>query len=200
MADMVSRSSPEQGLRSTDSAARLRAVREIKNNVIGNKYKKLQFLHVLPLLVEVLVTSSDSEFLIQAAAAIGSLVYGVEDGVKTILACDGAVTSLLKALTSSDPRVVVAAARALKLLYKSPQAPREPLLQPAVLEHLVALLQHWQEPSTAVAEAAASLLAHCCASPAEVSSVIIYHVVRSSLSLSCSSCSIILEVPCGFYV
>lgn len=51
------------------------------------------------------------------SAAIGSLAYGVEDGVKAIVACNG-IASITQALCSSEERVVVAAARSLKLVYQ----------------------------------------------------------------------------------
>jgi hypothetical protein len=52
-----------------------------------------------------------------APAALGSLAYGVDDGVRAIVACNG-VGGIIAALCSSDERVVVAAARSLKLLYQ----------------------------------------------------------------------------------
>jgi hypothetical protein len=52
-----------------------------------------------------------------AFTALGSLAYGVDDGVRAIVACNG-VPGIIAALCSSDERVVVAAARSLKLLYQ----------------------------------------------------------------------------------
>jgi hypothetical protein len=57
-------------------------------------------------------------FAVTAAfTALGSLAYGVDDGVRAIVACNG-VPGIIAALCSSDERVVVAAARSLKLLYQ----------------------------------------------------------------------------------
>lgn len=100
-----------------DRCSQLKTIRDIKNSVIGNRVKKLQSLHFLPQLHSLASSSGDTELQVQAITAIGSLAYGVEDGVKAILECDG-VNSLVHALTQSDQRVVVAAARSLKLVYQ----------------------------------------------------------------------------------
>lgn len=120
MSAMVARPQlPEQGLQAVDTATRLKAVRELKNQIIGNKFKKLQHLHLVPLLLKLVGSSSsnDAELQIQAISTLGSLAYGVEDGVKAIIAADG-VQAIVSALESGDQRVVVAAARSLKLLYQ----------------------------------------------------------------------------------
>jgi hypothetical protein len=116
--------------RDADDATRLLAVKRMKNTVIGNRFKKLQHLDAVPLLLELLASHSGSggqsplqdpaagaELAVQAAAALGSLAYGVEDGVRAIVAAGG-VRAILAALSSSEGRVVVAAARALKLVYQ----------------------------------------------------------------------------------
>ena len=61
-----------QGLCSIEPSARLAALRQLKNVVIGDKRKKSAFvkLGALPLLVEILSAESDSAALIQAAAAV----------------------------------------------------------------------------------------------------------------------------------
>jgi hypothetical protein len=65
-----------------------------------------------------LVNKKNIIFAVTAAfAALGSLAYGVDDGVRAIVACNG-VPGIIAALCSSDERVVVAAARSLKLLYQ----------------------------------------------------------------------------------
>lgn len=109
----------EQGLQAQDVATRLKAVRELKNQIIGNKFKKLQHLHLVPLLLELVSSnsSSNAELQIQAISTLGSLAYGVEDGVQAIVAANG-IQAIVSALESGDQRVVVAAARSLKLLYQ----------------------------------------------------------------------------------
>lgn len=68
-------------------------------------------------MLELAASSSDVELVVQAVATLGSLAYGVEDGVRAIVAANG-VGAIVAALASSEQRVVVAAARALKLLYQ----------------------------------------------------------------------------------
>lgn len=102
---------------SIDRSSQLRVIRDIKNSVIGNRVKKLQSLHFLPELHRLASSSGDAELQVQAITAIGSLAYGVDDGVKAIVEHDG-VNSLVHALTQNDQRVVVAAARSLKLVYQ----------------------------------------------------------------------------------
>lgn len=115
---MVARPQPtELGLQSQDIASRLKAVRELKNQVIGSSFKKLQHLHLVPLLLDLVGSNSDAELQIQAISTLGSLAYGVEDGVQAIVAANG-VQTIVSALESGDQRVVVAAARSLKLLYQ----------------------------------------------------------------------------------
>ncbi|KAF8055946.1 ARMC8 [Scenedesmus sp. PABB004] len=156
-----------------DPASKLRAVRELKNACIGNRHKKLEALAaggLVPSLVEALL-GAEPELRVQAAAALGSLAYGVEAGVAAIAAAGG-VDGLARALLArGEPREVVAAARALKLIYQSPAAPRAPLLQPAVLARLVELLQAAPQQAAA-AEAAASVLGNCCTGSAEAGAVV----------------------------
>lgn len=107
----------DAALRSHDLGVRLAALKLLKNDVIGNRFKKLQHLHLLPLLLELLGSApAQPELQLQALAAVGSLAYGVDEGVRAIAAADG-VAPMLAALGSGEQRVVVAAARALKLVY-----------------------------------------------------------------------------------
>jgi hypothetical protein len=111
---MVARTQLEEA---QDVANRLKAVRALKNQIIGNKFKKLQHLHLVPLLLQLVSSNSDADLQIQAISTLGSLAYGVEDGVLAIVAADG-IQAIVSALESGDQRVVVAAARSLKLLYQ----------------------------------------------------------------------------------
>ena len=108
-------------LRSPDRTTRLKAVREIKNQIIGNKNKKLSYikLEAVPRIVELLSLqqSDDYSLLIQSAAAVGSFAYNLEDGVQAIVA-SGGVQQLLLATASQDEKVVQAALRALKLVWQ----------------------------------------------------------------------------------
>ena len=107
-------------LRSSDRSTRLKAVREIKNQIIGNKNKKLSYvkLEAVPRVVELLRESADAHLLIQSAAAVGSFAYGLEDGFRAVVA-SGGVQYLLQAISSQDSTVVEAALRALKLVWQA---------------------------------------------------------------------------------
>ena len=106
-------------LRSPDRSARLKAVREIKNQIIGNKSKKLSYikLDAVPAVIELLQENTDANLLIQSAATVGSFAYGLEDGVRAVVA-SGGVQQLLQAILSPDDAVVEAALRALKLVWQ----------------------------------------------------------------------------------
>lgn len=84
----------------------------------GSKSKKLQLLVLLPDVVALAnKAGGDSEELIQSAATLGSFAYGLDAGVRAVVA-QGAVQTLLRALASGDDAVVEAAARSLKLIYR----------------------------------------------------------------------------------
>lgn len=113
---MVSPSqSTSSSSKTSERSLKLKEIREIKNSVIGNRYKKYCNLHCIPELHSILSSSNDVELQVQAIAAIGSLAYGIEDGARAVVECNG-ISSLVHALTHNDQRVVVAAARSLKLV------------------------------------------------------------------------------------
>ena len=122
---MVGRNQPSQSdlvarLAAADSDARLHAVRDVKNQIIGNKARKLSYIKLgaVARVVE-LLASPDAEcgVRIQCAQTVGSFAYGLDDGLKAVLE-SGGVTQLLQALSSLDERVVEAAVRALKMVYQ----------------------------------------------------------------------------------
>ena len=115
---MVARSEvAERGLHSTDHPTCLKAVRDIRNQVIGDKQKKRAYVGLAQQILQILDTYTDSDLKCAAAAVIGSLSYRNEAGVEAITKSKG-VDILLKALSDSDVNVVEAAARALKLVYQ----------------------------------------------------------------------------------
>lgn len=100
-ADLIGR------LSSVDGGAKIKALREVKNQIIGNPTKKVYYikLGLVPSVVSVLSTASDSdsELLIQAAAVLGSFSCGVEAGVEAVLSA-GALPHLLRLLSSPDEK------------------------------------------------------------------------------------------------
>lgn len=83
----------------TPFEAKLKALRDLKNQIIGNRTKKLAFLKLgaVPSVVTILASSAAASrrggdgldfhesFLIQSAAAIGSFACGLGAGVKAVL-------------------------------------------------------------------------------------------------------------------
>ena len=103
-------------LQSPESSGRLKAVRCIRDQVIGNRSRKLAYLKlgVVERLVE-LLSDPDGESLIRinCAATVGSLAYGIEDGLRAVLA-SGGVAQLIQLLSSLEERVVEAASGRLR--------------------------------------------------------------------------------------
>ena len=90
---------------------RVRALREIKNQIIGNRTKKLLYLRLgaVPAVVAALAEPGASPAaLVQAAAAAGSFACGVDDGARAVLAA-GAVGHLTRLLAHHDEKVGSAA-------------------------------------------------------------------------------------------
>ncbi len=112
-----------QNLYSNDAATRLKAIREVKNQIIGNKTKKLSYvkLGVVPRVVELLASEGehdDAAIKVQSATAVGSFAYGVPDGLRAVVD-SGGVASLLQALHSEQEKVVEASVRSLKMIYQA---------------------------------------------------------------------------------
>jgi hypothetical protein len=116
---MVARSDSIAGLKASDSNTCLQALREVRNQVIGSKQKKSQYLQhgVLQQVLALLGSSKNSDVLVQCAAVVGSLAYQHDDAVRDIVAHDG-IAVLLRCLSHEEPAVVQAAARTLKLVYQ----------------------------------------------------------------------------------
>ncbi|KAF6158591.1 hypothetical protein GIB67_040105 [Kingdonia uniflora] len=94
-------------LTSTDPQLKLKALRAIKNQIIGNKTKKLSYINlgIVPPIVQILgSSSSDSSLIVNSAAAIGSFACGVDVGVKAVLDC-GAYQYLIQTLSSEDEKI-----------------------------------------------------------------------------------------------
>ncbi|DBA77394.1 TPA: hypothetical protein ACH3X2_000908 [Trebouxia sp. C0005] len=147
-------------LRSLDRSTRLKAVREIKNQIIGNKSKKLSYikLEAVPRVVELLQENADAFLLVQSAATVGSFAYGLEDGFRAVVA-SGGVQHLLHAVSSQDNTVVEAALRALKLIWQSSGATAPHQLDGLNLERLVSLLS---ASNSRTSEIATQVLAQYC--------------------------------------
>ncbi|KAK6776377.1 hypothetical protein RDI58_027378 [Solanum bulbocastanum] len=166
-------------LSSSSSEAKLKALRDLKNQIIGNRTKKLCFLKLgaVPSVTSILSSSSataaaaaagsvcsgndvelNDSLIIQSAAAIGSFACGFDDGVKAVLDA-GAFPLLLRLISYPNDKVVGAAARSLKFIYQSKLAPRYDFLQRNNMEFIQSLLNSENENVTGLG---ASIITHSC--------------------------------------
>ncbi|CAN8303067.1 unnamed protein product [Cochlearia groenlandica] len=157
---------------SPDPKVKLKALREIKNQIIGNRTKKLSFLKIgaIPAIASALSDSDNNkeqdnnnnnnkDILVQSAAAIGSFACGFEAGVEAVLDA-GVFPHLLRLLTyRDDDKVVDAGARSLRMIYQSNLAPKYDFLQEKNMEFLFSLLNSENEN---VSGLGASIIAHAC--------------------------------------
>lgn len=111
-------------LSSSSTEAKLKALRDLKNQIIGNRTKKLCFLKLgaVPSVTSILSSSSataaasaavcsgndvelNDSLIIQSAAAIGSFACGFDDGVKAVLDA-GAFPLLLRLISYPNDKVI----------------------------------------------------------------------------------------------
>ncbi|KAI4305103.1 hypothetical protein L6164_028491 [Bauhinia variegata] len=157
-------------LASTDCQIKLKAIREVKNQIIGNRTKKLSYIKLgaVPAVAAVLAegdANSDcgSNLIVQSAAALGSFACGVEAGVRAVLDT-GAFPHLFRLLSTSDEKVVDAAARSLRMIYQSKLAPKYEFFQEENMEFLLSLLRSENENLTGLG---ASIVIHSCGTSSE---------------------------------
>lgn len=95
-----------ESLSSLDNTARLKALRDVKNQIIGNKTKKLSYIKLgaVPRVVEILACETEIPLLVQSAAAVGSFACGIDVGVKAVLD-SGVLPHLLKMLQNGNSKV-----------------------------------------------------------------------------------------------
>ncbi|KNC97089.1 uncharacterized protein SPPG_07484 [Spizellomyces punctatus DAOM BR117] len=129
-------------LRSSDQQERTRAVRFIKNSVIGNRTKKELYMKmgVTERLVKFLSDpTSDLDLRVQVSVVLGSFAYGNDQNIQMLVEA-GAITPLLATLSSKELKLVEAGARALKAVYQSAHAPRGDVVKNNYVQDLISLL------------------------------------------------------------
>ncbi|CAL0301725.1 unnamed protein product [Lupinus luteus] len=155
-------------LTSSDSEIKLKAIREVKNQIIGNRTKKLSYIN-LGAVPSVSAALSDSDsapnLIVQAAAALGSFACGVDAGVSAVLDA-GAFPHLIRLLSSSEEKVVDAASRSLRMIYQSKLAPKYDFFKHENMQFLVSLLDSENENLTVLG---AGIVIHSCETGAEQS-------------------------------
>ncbi|KAF9961258.1 hypothetical protein BGZ72_004399 [Mortierella alpina] len=156
---------------------RIKSLRFIKNNIIGNKTKKDLYIQLgIVSRLQTIISARDDkdpQLKIQAVIVLGSFAFGNESNVLS-LTNSGVVEPLLNCLNpNGDPKLIEAAARTLNAIYVSPKVSRQQLFMNNHLHVLVQLLEayssnHRQGQDAAVvhtAELVASILARCCETP-----------------------------------
>ncbi|KAK8601907.1 hypothetical protein V6N13_058423 [Hibiscus sabdariffa] len=181
-------------LASADPEVKVRALRELKNQIIGNRTKKLSFLKLgaVPSVACILADSIDevtennncdnsntNNILVQSAAALGSFACGFDAGVQAVLDA-GAFPSLLRLLANPNEKVVDAGARALRMIYQSKLAPKYDFLQQKNMEFLISLLSCEKEN---VSGLGASIITHSCATNLEQKALFDAGILRKLDSL-----------------
>lgn len=148
------------------AGALLQVLREVKNQIIGNKTKKVLYVHLgaVPKIVSILASSAATEsprpaaLIVQAVVAIGSFACGVDAGIRAVLDA-GAVSHLTCLLSSPDEKIVDASARSMRMIFQSKLAPKYDMLQEKNMKFLLSLLNSTNENVT---ELAASIITHSC--------------------------------------
>lgn len=98
---------------SSDGEVQLKALRELKNRIIGNRTKKLSYikLGLVPAVADILSSKSEtvagheSSLLIQSAAVLGSFACGFDVGVRAVLDA-GVFPDLFRLLSHPDGKVI----------------------------------------------------------------------------------------------
>ncbi|XP_061375434.1 uncharacterized protein LOC133317592 [Gastrolobium bilobum] len=152
-------------LASSDCEIKLKAIREVKNQIIGNRTKKLSYIKLgaVPAVASALAeaktdSNCGSNLIVQSAAALGSFACGVDAGVRAVLDA-GAFPHLIRLLSAADEKVVDAAARSLRMIYQSKQAPQYDFFKEENIEFLLSLLKSENENLTGLG---ASIVIHSC--------------------------------------
>ncbi|KAA8528086.1 hypothetical protein F0562_035045 [Nyssa sinensis] len=172
----------------TDGEAKLKALRELKNQIIGNRTKKFSYIKLgaVPSVVSILSSAVSgygdgysNSLLVQSAAAIGSFACGVDAGVKAVLDA-GAFPHLLSLISHPNDKVVDAGARSLRMIYQSKLAPKYDFLQEENMEFLLSLLNSENENVTGLG---ASIITHSCETSIEQKALSDAGILKKLISL-----------------
>ena len=137
-------------LKNLEPKAKRNTLRLVRNEIIGDRTKKFTFVRegavqaVSQILRDALTNPADldattTDLVIQSAATLGSFSCGLEMGAEAVIE-SGAVADLTTLLGSCDSRLVTAAARAMRLLFKSSRANALSPLSDAAIHLLINLL------------------------------------------------------------
>ncbi|KAK7305321.1 hypothetical protein VNO77_43225 [Canavalia gladiata] len=153
-------------LASSDCEVKLKAIREVKNRIIGNRTKKLSYIKLgaVPVVAAALADSDSApNLIVHSAAAIGSFACGVDAGVRAVLDA-GSFPHLIRLLSAPDVKIVDAAARSLRMIYQSKLAPKYDFFQEGNIQFLLSLLKTENENLTGLG---AGIVIHSCETNSE---------------------------------
>lgn len=98
-------------LASADSQIKLKAIREVKNKIIGNRTKKIFYLKLgaVPIVASILadadvISDAGVNLIVQSAAVLGSFACGVDAGVRAVLDA-GVLPRLFSLLSDGNVKV-----------------------------------------------------------------------------------------------
>ncbi|XP_057745839.1 uncharacterized protein LOC130964055 [Arachis stenosperma] len=169
-------------LASSDGEVKLKAVREVKNQIIGNRTKKLSYIKLgaVPAVTAAIADAdSDDSLIVQSAAALGSFACGVDAGVRAVLDA-GAFPHLIRLLSASDVKVVDAAARSLRMIYQSKLAPKYEFFKEENIDFLRSLLKSENENLTVLG---AGIVIHSCETSDEQNKLSCAGILEKLISL-----------------
>ncbi|XP_047325001.1 armadillo repeat-containing protein 8-like isoform X1 [Impatiens glandulifera] len=171
----------------SDGDDKLKALRYLKNQIIGNRTKKLSYIKLgaVPAVVSILSDSSAGNceaslsLLVQAVATIGSFACGLDTGVKAVIDAE-ALPILFSLINYPNEKIVDAGTRSLKLIYQSKLAPRYNFFQEKNMESLLLLLNSENEN---VSGLGASIITHSCRTSIEQKALSETGVLKKLVSL-----------------
>ncbi|EGG15091.1 armadillo repeat-containing protein [Cavenderia fasciculata] len=104
-----------------DSSRLLQAIKYIKNTIIGNTKKKLEFIDngAIALFINLLLNEKNQDILIQVTCVLGSFSCKLERGALDICKTPNALDRLISLLSHDNQKMVESSARTIKFILGS---------------------------------------------------------------------------------
>ncbi|CAD5119294.1 DgyrCDS7921 [Dimorphilus gyrociliatus] len=151
---------PLDGIMSNDDSQWLGSLRRLRDDIIGNKRNKKNYLktRLLFRLHEFLASSdTDEDIKIISAVIMTSLALGGQENAQ-ILIENGSFEIVVKALSSDNVLLIENCLRCLKYLLKHPSCPKKCFLEEAFVQKLIDLLYN----SNTIKECVTDIMSSCC--------------------------------------
>ncbi|KAK9692357.1 hypothetical protein RND81_09G258700 [Saponaria officinalis] len=160
------------------------ALRKLKNQIIGNRTKKLSYVKLgavsaVAAALSAAFDGGESAGIIEASAVIGSFACGLDNGVKAVLD-SGVISLLFRLVEHEDDKVVDAVARTLKIIYQSKLAPKYDFLLMENVRFIFSLLDSESENLTGLA---ATIITHSCQTNAEQNALYEVGILKKLINL-----------------